>query len=83
VRQLLAAGMPPNAQRERKRQICNCLDVDESTILARLPHCHGVGEERLQPLQEALRCGTQCGSCLPELRRLLRQAPMATPTVTA
>ena len=25
---------------------------------------------RLQALQRELRCGTQCGSCLPALRRL-------------
>jgi len=42
--------------------------------------CHGVGEDAicaalaagaaLADVQEDLRCGTSCGSCLPELRRL-------------
>ena len=29
--------------------------------------------EMERQLQGALRCGTQCGSCVPELRRLVRE----------
>jgi assimilatory nitrate reductase catalytic subunit len=32
-------------------------------------------------LQGALKCGTQCGSCLPELRRLVQQVPAALETM--
>jgi bacterioferritin-associated ferredoxin len=28
-------------------------------------------------VQQQLRCGTQCGSCLPELRKLASSAAMA------
>jgi assimilatory nitrate reductase catalytic subunit len=28
--------------------------------------------QRLAAVQEALKCGTNCGSCVPELKRLIR-----------
>ncbi|MDB5894931.1 MAG: nitrate reductase, partial [Rhodoferax sp.] len=31
-------------------------------------------EQRIASLQGALKCGTNCGSCLPEVRRLVRMA---------
>ena len=34
--------------------------------------------DRLAQLQGALRCGTQCGSCVPELKRMV-QATLAEP----
>ncbi|OWQ86825.1 nitrate reductase [Roseateles aquatilis] len=54
-------------------QVCNCFNVREDAIVAclrRVPD--GGSEARLGALQEALRCGTQCGSCLPALRRLVQ-----------
>ena len=41
-------------------------------IRARLASAAGSPPERLAALQAGLKCGTQCGSCLPELRRLER-----------
>ena len=35
--------------------------------------CTGSEDERLHAVQARLRCGTQCGSCLPALRALVRQ----------
>jgi assimilatory nitrate reductase catalytic subunit len=36
-------------------------------------------EAQLAAVQAALKCGTNCGSCVPELRRLIRQqAELAT-----
>jgi len=55
----------------RSPQVCNCLDVSEARICAKLKQCSGSPVERLTALQGALRCGTQCGSCLPTLRRLV------------
>jgi len=49
----------------RGRVICNCHDVAESVISTRL--AQGAS---LATVQGELRCGTSCGSCLPELRRL-------------
>ncbi|MFY9509552.1 MAG: (2Fe-2S)-binding protein, partial [Rubrivivax sp.] len=61
----------------RRRQVCNCFDVDESAINTTLSQGSGSPEQRLAALQGKLRCGTQCGSCLPELRRLVRAATAA------
>lgn len=67
----------------RSPQICNCFDVREDAITAcvqRLPA--GPADQRLQALQQALRCGTSCGSCLPSLRRLVMQGDAA-PAITS
>lgn len=56
----------PPGSRQRGRVVCNCLDVGEREIEERIARGAGLAE-----LQSALRCGTECGSCLPELRRLV------------
>ncbi|OYU27574.1 MAG: nitrate reductase [Burkholderiales bacterium PBB2] len=61
--------------RQRSPQVCNCLDVSEARICNQLQSLAGTPHERLQGLQTSLRCGTQCGSCLPSLRRLEAQTP--------
>jgi len=65
-----AQALTPRGQ--RSRQVCTCLNVTESEILATLAQCQGNAEERLQQLQAVRGCGTQCGSCVPELRRMVR-----------
>jgi assimilatory nitrate reductase catalytic subunit len=47
------------------RAVCSCLNVSESDIR----HAIEAGQT-LAGLQATLRCGTQCGSCVPELKRL-------------
>ena len=37
----------------------------------------GGPEARLSTLQADLKCGTNCGSCLPELKRLVRASQPA------
>ena len=75
-RALLAAGaLPPQPLAPRSPQVCNCFDVSEARIIATAVQCQGGDEQRLQQLQQALRCGTQCGSCLPALMTLLQQHP--------
>jgi len=49
----------------RGRIVCNCFDVSEADIRA----AAGRGAD-LPALQRSLKCGTHCGSCVPELRRL-------------
>ena len=56
---LLPVEAPPGLARPRGRTVCNCFDVTESEIAA---------FSDLKTLQEKLKCGTSCGSCLPELR---------------
>ena len=57
-------GLPSNAT-PRGRIVCNCLDVSEAEIRAVLAR----GAD-LSIVQRTLRCGTVCGSCVPELGRL-------------
>jgi assimilatory nitrate reductase catalytic subunit len=59
---LLPVDAPPGAPAPRGRTVCNCFDVSEQDISA---------FSDLPSLQQALKCGTSCGSCLPELRRLV------------
>jgi assimilatory nitrate reductase catalytic subunit len=57
---LKAGGAP-----ERGRTVCHCFDVAENDIKIFL------GESKsLEALQASLKCGTNCGSCVPELRRM-------------
>jgi assimilatory nitrate reductase catalytic subunit len=70
-RQLLApeaelAGLPQG----RGRTVCSCLNVSESEIRTAI-----AAGSTLAQLQSALKCGTQCGSCVPELRNLLSGNP--------
>jgi len=79
-RRLLAPDAGDAAQdlAPRSPQVCNCLDVSEARIRETLrgPACAGETPAlRLQALQGALKCGTQCGSCLPALRRLIDSTP--------
>ena len=65
--QLLAPlAAPEGRQAATDRLVCNCLNVSASAILAGLQQ--GLD---LSALQRELRCGTQCGSCLPEIRRIV------------
>jgi len=57
---------PPPVARSRGRILCNCLDVAERDIAEEVR-----GGADLARLQAKLRCGTSCGSCLPEIRRMI------------
>jgi len=66
---LAPVSAPPAGQNVRGRIICNCLDVAEQEISNELKQ----GMD-LAAIQKKLKCGTECGSCLPELKRLCAQA---------
>jgi assimilatory nitrate reductase catalytic subunit len=54
-------------QKSRGKIICNCFDVSENEIIET---CQAGAD--LQTLQNKLKCGTNCGSCVPELKRLVK-----------
>lgn len=58
----------------RGKVVCTCLQVRDIAIEDNLPNCTGTASERLAKLQGALQCGTQCGSCVPELQRMVRSS---------
>ena len=72
-RMLLAPGAkPPVAVQSRGKQICACFNVTEAAISAQLAQCTGTEAQRMEQLQNTLKCGTNCGSCLPEVKRMVR-----------
>ncbi len=64
----------PTTLAPREPQICNCFDISQGRIVEALRTIDGDDTAaRLRALQGQLRCGTQCGSCLPTLRRLVNE----------
>ncbi|MFC3608924.1 nitrate reductase [Stutzerimonas tarimensis] len=50
------------------KTLCNCMNVSEIAV------CEGISQGLdLQGLKDSLGCGTSCGSCVPEIKRLLAQ----------
>ena len=87
-RLLLSPGSkPPIAVQARGKLVCTCLNVTDTAIEAHLHNMARTGgnqllttdADRLASLQSALKCGTNCGSCVPELKRMVRSAPKTTP----
>jgi assimilatory nitrate reductase catalytic subunit len=72
-RLLLAPGAkPPLAVQQRGKLVCSCFNVAAPAIEHHLAASTGDATQRLVSLQDKLRCGTNCGSCVPELKRLVR-----------
>lgn len=63
--QLLAGG--GTQQTPRGRTVCSCMGVSETAICAAI----AAGCATPAALGMQLGCGTQCGSCVPELRALI------------
>ena len=64
---LAPLSVPPTGQQSRGKIICNCLDVAENEIIDTI----NSGADFIT-LQSKLKCGTECGSCVPELKRLVQ-----------
>ena len=72
---LAAQCQPPRAVAPRGAVVCTCLQVTEPDIEGFLRTAPGNSHERLVALQARLQCGTQCGSCKPQLQKMLRMVP--------
>jgi assimilatory nitrate reductase catalytic subunit len=70
---LVPGAKAPVAVQSRGRQVCNCFNVTDEAIKAHLEACAGSDEERFASVQSSLKCGMNCGSCVPELRRIVRE----------
>ncbi len=57
---------PPVVAATPRKVICNCLDVSEEEIKREI-----AAGANLAGLQEKLKCGSSCGSCVPEIKRML------------
>ncbi len=69
---LVPGARAPVAVQARGRQVCTCFNVAEPEIRSTLGACQGNADQQLAQLQDTLKCGTNCGSCIPELKRLVR-----------
>ena len=77
-RQLLAPGaLAKKTAAPKSAQVCTCFNVSEASIRDELVRCSGSTDERLAQLQGSLKCGTNCGSCLPALRKLVQIVPIS------
>ena len=65
---LAPLSQPPAGKAGRGRTVCDCINVAEPDILAAI----AAGAD-LTALQATLKCGTECGSCVPELKRLIAE----------
>jgi assimilatory nitrate reductase catalytic subunit len=61
----------PSSVVQRGRILCTCWDVTDRQVMHAAQGAAGGSETVLRCVQEKLRCGTQCGSCLPEVKRVL------------
>ena len=80
---LLPGAKPPVAIQSRGQLVCSCFNVTDTAITQHLSLISqgendagalASDEERLASLAQTLKCGTNCGSCLPELKRRVRAA---------
>ena len=70
ARAALLHGVAPGAPISTGREVCACLRVGERTIQAAI--IAGAGD--VEAVGVATRAGTNCGSCRPEIARLIKAA---------
>jgi assimilatory nitrate reductase catalytic subunit len=71
---LVPFSKPPLELQATSKAICNCFNVKEGTINDLLSACHpplASVEEGMAMLQDKTQCGTNCGSCKPEVKQLV------------
>jgi assimilatory nitrate reductase catalytic subunit len=72
-RLLLSPGAtPPVAVQAASPQVCSCFSVNRDAIEGCLTGTTGTDDALLAKLQGELKCGTNCGSCVPELKKIIR-----------
>ena len=70
-RMAILAGRAPKGALESGPVVCSCFAVGRSTLLRAI---RGDGLVSVEQIGKALRAGTNCGSCIPELKGLLAQS---------
>lgn len=71
TRRALLAGRAPDGSGDYGSLVCACFGVGHARILEAIA---AGGLSSVETIGEVLGAGTNCGSCLPELRRLLASA---------
>lgn len=80
---LSGSDTPPVKLAPTSPQICACFNVTKAMLEEVLATCQGNPTDRLSSLQLATRCGTNCGSCLPEVKRIVGATAAQLLAVTA
>lgn len=75
-RLLMTGAKPPVALVDAGSTVCTCVGVRDVAIATHLNKCIGDAEARLASLKNKLGCGTQCGSCIPQLKRMIATTPL-------
>ena len=79
-RQLLMSGAkPPIAPQDSGHIICTCVGVKDRAIQGHLDQSTADPSDQLAELKSTLKCGTQCGSCVPQLKRIIEQTSAKAP----
>ena len=73
----ILAGRAPKGSLEAGPVVCSCFAVGRSTLLRAIRSDKLVSVEQIG---KALQAGTNCGSCIPELKGLLAESAAATAT---
>jgi assimilatory nitrate reductase catalytic subunit len=72
---LMPSTKAPQGFKSRGRIVCNCFNVAQTEIddaLAKQDWVNrGTPDAALASLQDKLKCGTNCGSCVPELKQMI------------
>jgi assimilatory nitrate reductase catalytic subunit len=79
---LVPGATPPVPVASKGQQVCTCFNVTDVAIQQYLSTCDAAPPDRLAALQTALKCGTNCGSCIPQLQRLVHQQVASASVVT-
>ena len=61
---------PDSSGQSDSRVICSCFKVSEQKIVDAI----AAGADSAEALGQQLKCGTNCGSCIPELNNLIAQS---------
>jgi assimilatory nitrate reductase catalytic subunit len=69
---LAPVSSPPQGSLARGAIICNCLNVAENEIKA-----DAAAGLDFAAVQAKRKCGTSCGSCTPEVKRIIARTPRA------
>ena len=69
---LMPSTSAPQGFTARGKIVCSCLNVAESEINSVLESLDGSPVDVLAGLQTRLKCGTNCGSCVPELKKMIK-----------
>ena len=68
IRLALAPSAKPPVTMAPRNIICKCADVSDVQI-----HKELAAGANLSGLQDKLKCGTFCGSCVPDIKRLVAE----------